>query len=349
MANTDGIIFSGSGNPGSYSSGGGTIFLWAGNSTDPAFLLQNISYSDLSDFLVASNLSVPLATAFYASRAVPVNTINTNNHFQNIVIDGTNGGLSYGFRWGADDAGQNGNNNDDTTNFDHVIVNNYTIAAWSLEWSQAKAILFNGCTFNSDGYGLYGVTTALAPSGGGSFQWYGGSGANSTEADFYIGPPNDPITISGFNGEDSNRFLETTSESAGIFAITIEGIRWSANNIDTDGKAIIYGYRGPLTLIGNMFQYLGVSGTVPVQIYVNTSGFGGAYNAFGNEIYSTLADPFTGSVRWNLVGNTINNGPPTVLPQIFSGPLLLNDYGAIRRPSPRVRLVHGLVPPDRGR
>jgi len=308
--NVAGVVFEGAGSP--ISSGvGGTQFNWTGNSSDPMFSLQGVRSSEFSHFTIDSNSAVPLATAIDIPR-YSGGGITTSNNFDDIVINGTNGGIQYGFRLGEG----SGNNQVDFQKFTHVEVDNYSVAAWSIEYAQAKLEQFIDCSMNSDGYGQYGITTALNGSNGGSFSWTNGGGGDNTVADFYLGSPDDSISIDGGQFEGSARMLVTAGASANSWPITIENVRWAGDQVAQDGKMIIYTQRGPLNLIGNIFG----DGTTTVPLQINNQSSGNFYaNATGNEIQTTLSNPFTGDGLWTNIGNQINLVSPTLLPYSFAG------------------------------
>lgn len=283
----------------------GTTLVWAGNSASPMFELDNVRDSEFEDFTIKSSAAAPLEAGI---RAVSDDTsmTATRNTFRDLVIDGTGrGGLGKGFQYAM---GSRDSNND-VGRFFNVEVINYTIAGWSFEHPQSKGHQFFGCSFNGDGYGKYGVTTALGSGGaGGSFVWFGGNGGGNTVADFYLGAPDDAILISGGNFENSSRLLETYGASSAPFPVTIEGTRWSGNALDPDGKAILYTQRGPLNLIGNL---IGQFPSKPLEISLQPAGAPAEALAIGNAVGSSLSQPFAGNGKgqWDLISNVRNSSP----------------------------------------
>ncbi len=308
--NVSGIKFGGAGE-GVGSGTGGTEFTWSGNSTSPMFALNAVELSNFDNFWIDANQFVPLETGIDIPQTS--SGVSTSDSFDNIRINGTAGGIQYGFRLGDGSGG----GQTDLMKFTHVEVDNYSVAAWSIEYSQSKLHTFIDCSVDSDGYGMYGVATALNGSNGGSFYWFGGGGASNTVADFFLGTPDDSIEINGGGFEGSARLLMTGGASASAWPITIENMRWSGDGVAQDGKMVIYTDRGPLNVIGNIFGD-GTS-TIPLQIYYATSAGNSSYaNAYGNSIRTTLADPFTGNALWTSVGNEIG-AVPTPLGNVFSG------------------------------
>jgi len=297
---------------------GGTNFVWMGNLTDPMFDLKNVEDSTFHSFSIYSSSSHPLAVGVRSENGIKGAATPSHNTFRNVLVDGTNrGGLYKGFQYAL---GAGGNANNDVGRFYNVSVVNYTTAGWSFEHAQSKAHAFFGCGFQSGGFGKYGVTTALGGGGtGGSFMWFGGGGGYNSVADFYLGAPNDAILISGGNFEGSSRLLETTGASSNPWPVEIEGVRWANNNLNPDGRAVLYTQRGPLILLDNDFEPYA---TKPTSIYLAPSGPAQGI-AIGNGVSSSLENPFTGnsSARWTLLGNFANRIilPPSIYGLIEQG------------------------------
>jgi hypothetical protein len=278
----------------------GTSFIWAGNDHDSMFWLASTSQSRFAGFTIVANRSAPLATGFYSENAGLGPTAG-RNVFDDIFIEGTNGAVRDGFRYGIGAGGDN-NNAEDT--FIHVRVANYSHAGWSFEAAQSKANRFYSCSFHGNRYGEFGISTYGGPTTrGGSFLWYGGMGAGNTGADFYLGAPDDAILISGGNFEGSTRFLDTApGNSSNAYPVTIEGVRYSGDRLAADGHAIRFTHPGPLVLIGNIFGEVKQS-----RLDVLYQGYVGSYGeaiAIGNAFGSTLADPLPGA-NWTSLGNLV--------------------------------------------
>jgi hypothetical protein len=319
ISNTGGVIFEGSGNPDSGPSVG-TTFAWKGGSSVPMFNLTDVSNSIFRNFFINSSPSNPLDVAFYSPDVAPISgsLLSTHDNFDNIIMNGTgSGGLNYGFRFGYSATNAN-NSNNDFMSFSHVHVSNYSVAAWSIENSQAKAWTFYDCQWQGNSIGQYGVTTALNNSNGGSFSWYGGGSGYNTVADFYLGSTDDEIFISGVNSEGSARLLETTGGTSGAWPVTIEGVRWSGNNLNSDGKVIKYTDGGPLTVRNSIFENTGATTALQIAL-TNSSAYG---IAEGNNIQTSLANPLTGSGKWVSIGNTIatmSGATPSFISHSFFG------------------------------
>jgi hypothetical protein len=311
MQNTSGAEIAGSST--SFMSVGGTIFNWVGNATQPAFQMTSVSNSRLDNFRLAVYPPHTLASGIYMDRGTNPQVAPTSNAVENVLIisDSPPGLVDKGVQMAL---GPGGDGNNDWGMFTRVQVAGYRTAGFSIEASQSKAHRFFGCSADGRGVGKYGVTTALGRGNtGGSFMWFGGGITSNTEADFFIGTPDDNILIQGGHSENSARLLETTGNSASSFNITVEGFTWADNNLASDGKMIVYTHRGTLTLIGNA---LGM-GSNPARIFLNPTGPAAAV-AIGNAIKSTLAHPFDGpgNVQWTLLGNTLQSAhaAATLLP-----------------------------------
>lgn len=290
---------------GSYSNGGsGTQFVWAGNSHQPMFDLNDVRDSLFAGFYIDSSPAKPLAVGIRSENGSGRSVTPTRNEFRDIVLNGTRpGGLGKGFQFAL---GKGGDANNDLNSFINVEVVAYTAAAWSFEQSQSKDNQMFGCSFNGEGFGKYGVTTALGPKGrGGSFMWYGGSGGGNTVADFYLGAPDDAILISGGDFEGSFRLLETAGSSSNAWPVEIDGVRWANNNLAPDGKAVVYTERGPLILLDDIFEpYSAKPTAIALESTGPTQGI-----AIGNSVTSSLSHPFSGNrhAHWMQIGNLINN------------------------------------------
>jgi hypothetical protein len=225
-----------------------TNFLWKGNSTSPMFSLNGIRDSKFADFAIQASSSAPLQSGILSQTVS--GTTPTNNFFERIWMSGGNTGIGKGWQFSP----TAGDNNNDENVFIDCSVFAFTIAAWSIEHAQSQAHKFYGCNFlgAAGQTNQYGVTTALGSGNrGGYFSWFGGSSGGVAEADFYLGSPNGPVLIAGGVFENSPRFLEMNGSSANAWAVTVTGCRIAGNNLNADGKIIIFPNRGPLTLIGN--------------------------------------------------------------------------------------------------
>ena len=292
-----------------------TTLEWIGaSSTTPMINLQGVQDAFFSDFLIESSVAHPLGIGIQSTTTSP--RLSSANVFSRIFMNGTaSAGLGKGFAYIA---GSGGDNNNDVNSFYNVTIANYTKAAWSFEHTQSKNHRFINCAFNAGSTlaNQYGVTTALGTgSTGGSFLWYGGYGCCNGEADFYLGSPNDAIMVSGGNFESSSRFLETSGNSSGSWAVSLIGVRWAGDLLNADGKAIIFGQSGPLTIMGSTF---GIDSTKPLQFSMGSSAPIVAA-AIGSHIYTSLATPFSGGT-WSLIGNNINDAPAPRIPStLISG------------------------------
>jgi len=280
-----------------------TTLRWMGaSSTTPMINVKGVSRLIAEDFLIQSRDTHPLGIGIQSTTISGL--VSTSNTYRRLFMNGTTNSLGKGFAFVT---GSGGDNNNDQNFFESISIENYTIAGWSFEHSQSQGHRLIACNFVGDGAtSLYGVTTALgAGTQGGSFVWFGGSGSLVTEADFYMGSPNSTILISNGIFESSSRLLETPGNGSN-WPITIENVRFSSNTLNADGRAILYGATGPLTLIGNA---IGDDNTKPLEMRL-TLGAGNptAAIAIGNHIESSLANPFSG-LPWSGIGNNVNPTP----------------------------------------
>ena len=262
------ILFSGEGS-------GVTILEWTGAYQEgiPLLRLRGTRDSIFQGFTILASIAHPLHAGIQSITVPPDDPDSrpaTNNAFFDVVIDGTDGGIEYGWRITPgpyyDEYGdfQVNDGNNENHHFNGCVVRNYGVAAWSIEHSQAKTQAFLDCRFESNGYGDYGVTT-YAPvvqgwSPSGSFYWIGGGGDGNNDTDFYLGSSCDFIAIRDGVFENSVRFL-WHGASAGPWAVSIINNRWSTDRlIEMPGHAtyhhtmINFDARGPLVVKDNVFE-----------------------------------------------------------------------------------------------
>ena len=306
-----------------------TTLRWAGDAQSPMIRLTGTARSLFWGFLIYTSSSFPLAVGIQ-SEAGPTGRTGVNT-FQDLFMNGTTTALGKGFAFvfapGGIDAGN------DTSNFINVQIYNFATAAWSFEHSQSKGHQFFGCRYEGLGptSSNYGITTALNGRTGGSFAWNGGGGGN-VGVDFYLGQNNDTILISSGNFEGSGRLLATSGGTYVPWPVTIQGVRWAANNLNSDGIAIQYTFwNGPLNMIGN---FIGDGSSLKKPLQIQVASDGGQYPqngiAIGNNVLSSLAQPFTSSSSpqgaWRLYGNTVSTSK--------YGIALADSTGALYEASP---------------
>lgn len=286
-----------------------TRFMWGGNNTDPMFQLTSSRQCTFANFSIWTSSAAPLATGIGQSPGA--GGVTTNNAFRDLIITSNdNGGLGIGMRW----YGAGGNN--DASLIERVTVSKYTTAGYSFENAQTKAHLFlhSQCVGAGAANSLYGITTALG-SQGGSFTAINMLGANNT-IDFYLGPPDDTVSILGGNFENSTRFLSTVSATGTAWPVIVQGVRMSAQNVNADQKIVIFHMRGGLNFSNNNIDGAAV-GQTPLLSF-EPSSLDSAIIADGNLIRwgagSVVAgsNPFVGvngaGSLWRKRGNIITDG-----------------------------------------
>ena len=239
IENVSGLKFSGV-------SVGATRFIWDGPPDVPMFLLRDARDVVMNDFRINSNPRKPLFTGIQIENGPKRIWAPSQNHFQRIIINGTNkGGLTNGFRVAK---GAGGDNNNDFHEFLRCQVRSYQGYGYSIEHSQSHTNRFYSCTFSGYSFGLAGVRTKH-----GSFSWYGGGGGGNTVADFLLGSPNVLISIINGNFEDSARLLSTGGPTGASWPIHIQGVRYTAAKLAEDDIMIDVKNPGPLILENNLF------------------------------------------------------------------------------------------------
>ena len=289
----------------------GTVIAWRGPPNGPLLELRGVRDSLFENFTIVAETPIEALVVSATRRGL----VATHNVWRNLHLTGR-GTFKKGFAFVAT---ENWDANNDVNAFYNVSVTGYSVAGWSFEHAQSKGHIFYSSEINGQQWGRYGVTTALGANGvGGSFSWIGGSGGNNSVADFYLGAPNDVISISNGNFEGSARFVETRGNSSTAWPILLQANRWAGNKAHEDGDAVIYSHRGPLTLQSNIFE--APSGR-PLSIFLNATGPATGV-AIGNAFYTPIEDPLRTSDpkyggQWISIGNTIKTGPATMLPNVM--------------------------------
>jgi len=188
--------------------------------------------------------------------------------------DGALNAFDYGIRF----SGAYGNNSE--VRYFGLSISHYRHAGVSLEGTQQKAHHFYGCNLNglwagvTEGVngGKYGIDMTQGAGGqGGQFQWHGGNCTSHSEADFRLGPPNDPVLIEGVQSEQSYRFIDGGSGTGtGRRALIVRGCRWDVSAISTHASDFIrLSGSGPFDISDNDF-FAGSAAPVP-YIKVNSA------------------------------------------------------------------------------
>ncbi len=338
-AGVSGVVIIGCG--AGFGSVGGTTLFWQGNSTDPLLDLRGVRDSKFSNFAISSNSSLPL------SEGIRLETwpsaVATRRIFDNILIFGNIAdSLIKGMRWCTGFDCSNGSiiGNNDLDTMYNVIVANYTNCAFSIEGTQSKTHSFFSSSFAGQSYSQRGVCTtqgADPSTNAGSFRWFSAAGGGGNQvADFDLGAPTDDIVINGCNFESSQRLLQTGGPGSSVWGITINGCRWTSNAINSDGKAVIYKFRGALNITGLNIETGGSS--IAPTISIESSGVPQIGNAMGNTIQSPgavvttnpfICGTFPSNLCWSLMGNLVQNPASAVsfiIPNTFvSNPMLVSS------------------------
>src|ERR1700733_2516924 len=301
----------GAGN-GSTVSTANTVFNWTGDNSTAMFRFISVAKGIFRDFSLRASTSFPLTAFFTSERGTAGNP--TDNAFYNITGDGTNGGVTNGFVWLTGAGGDNGN---DHFKFDNVEFDNYSNAAWQNNSTQSQIHTFIHASCSSNGYGNY------CYQGTGSFSAYNMVETSNKIADFSINP-NNGVLMSGGISIGSNRFY-IDGASANTYPVTIQGVNFAATGLNADGKVMVLGQRGPYFIVNNQVT---AGSSLPAQFYYGSSGPPANAIAIGNNILSNVSNPFTGG-PWQLIGNSINTGPPTAVPDVFPNGLNATAYVSI--------------------
>ena len=227
----------------------GTVLKWTGSSgTAPIVQFSNCERCSIRHIDITMNGGSTAEEAIRLWRVSPVTTVSiSQDHFEDIDINGTGGTLTYGVRIMV---GSGGDTNNDFHTFRAVRVQGYVTAAWSLEGGNVHGIHFYDCLFYG---GSYGVTSRTNSPTAANFIWEGGYGT-ATAAAFYLGDAAamGPIVIDGFQSETTPRLLDLnyTNEGNGVNnyenPVHIRNVRYMTDNLHADGYAIKYINPAPL-------------------------------------------------------------------------------------------------------
>jgi hypothetical protein len=310
--------------------GNGTTLSWTGNNIAiPVFKLQHCQHCAFKFFnIVISQFNK--ANAAFWTMSTTGGLVPTECIWEEIIVEGVDGiGMNYGFRLGV--PGLSVGDNNEFHQFNRVGVNNYKIAAFSIEQAESKSNSFNDCGFSGNSVGEFGVVTALNGGVGGSFIWRGGGGGGNTIADFYLGQVDDFISIKDFNTEGSARLLESDAAASAPWTVTLENGRFAGNNLNADGHAIYFRNRGPL--IVNNVSFENVGAVTALDLFIETTGPArGICIAIGCSIGTTLANPLVTSnssnARWYNFGSVISASGSDAIPLPFTSAVVL-DYSEL--------------------
>ena len=290
----------------------GTRFIWAGSSGSQILRFISVAKAVFRSFFMSCSTATPCTSFITSERGAAGNP--TDDGFYDITGDGVNGGVTNGFAWVIGAGGDNGNDNFKFTN---VEFDNYTNAAWYNPSTQSQIHSFYSCSCVSNGYGKY------CYDGTGSFSAYNMIEDSNTVADFNIAI-NNGVLISGGISIGSNRFYIDGS-SSNSFIATIQDVNFAATGLNADGKVMVLGQRGPYFIVNNQVT---ASSSLPAQFYYAPSGLAANAIAIGNNILTNLSAPFTGG-PWQLIGNSINTGPPAAVPDVFPNGLNGTAYVSV--------------------
>jgi hypothetical protein len=321
----------------------GTTLEWTGNATDPMWWLQDANSCTFMDITVKGLVGTPLYAAwrtenyaYWDGSAVqtgPVN--NTKNAWLRCQVTGVNGYIAVGW-WAPKATTIDAGNptgvidaNNDFHLFEHCQASNYSLAAFLINHTQAKAWRMVNCWVRGKqdtarcavGVGYDFVAGADVFTNGGSFQWEGGGGAGHSTplgapvglpADYIIGgASSDIITVKDANWEKSYRLVYVNGLSSAGVPVLLEGVRWAhAGYGVADGSYVRHWAGGPVTLIGCRIQDDLPSGGRNMRV---ESGNGGGINyapvtLIGNIIETTdinrVANLPNGQYSLTAFGNT---------------------------------------------
>jgi hypothetical protein len=274
-----------------------TELRWVGRDDRPLFDVDRSQDILLEHFSITVGRGKKLLAAAWIQngegrtgpKAAP-GAVSTHVSWNNVRVHGE-GNLCGGFHVKLFDVAKDVKN--DNHSFEHVTVNGYTGAAFTLEGRNAKNLGFDRChclgLVRRARVGQYAVDTSTRPGQGGAFVWHKGAAIGNAQADFRIGDRNDTIKIDGVTSEKSARMLQML-DHGGIDAdaacpVLLENYRFGAgvaNLLAGDREVIQCEAVGPLSVIACKLG----SGKRRLQLRVRYEPHPppGAFNFVGNAI-----------------------------------------------------------------
>jgi len=140
------------------------------------------------------------------------------------------------------------NQNNDCHTFRQVGIHSYRTAGIYIVGNQSKGHLFEKLELNGSGIGKAGIWSK-----GGGWRAVACNSAGHSMADVVLEDTGDSVTMVGWHGETSRRFIDQPNRTGVPMAITLEGCEWMADQLAPDGNAIRVCGPGPLTVIGGHY------------------------------------------------------------------------------------------------
>jgi hypothetical protein len=300
----------------------GTVFTWGGNATDPMFRCRGCIYSGMEGIKIVARSGLPLLRGVQFETKTGANS--GTRTLKNMVFEGTDSGITDAIIWctgntapyscgSSGGAGPDANN--DIDYLENIICFNYKQSCAHMLGTQVQGIHF----YHNTRVGAAGQTAYGVYDQGGSFFSEADGGGGNGGADFYIPATPGTVTISNYNGESSNRFLQVgTSASAFSIPVNIIGGRWAADQLNADNNVILQYGIGPLTVNGFEVDGTGGASAPQFMIWPNTAPV--SATAIGVKIVAPNAtittNPFVAGAgntygQWTSIGTQLTGGTPT--------------------------------------
>lgn len=282
----------------------GTILEWHGAADRPAIIMSSCRNSHLENIrIVTAN---PLLIGVEIRRSATGTVNPARNTITNIEVNGVTDKLGTGFVVSCD-AGFDANN--DFNKFDNCIAANYgtaggtfvSPAGFSIRHSQSLGNLMLNCHAHASASGMYGCTNAVGSGALGSFHWLGGSVANNTGADFYVGIGSGGVSIEMVQAEGGAHFLKTTGPGLLEMPVSLRNCRYNPrNNLAADNRWIDYRLQGGLVIDNCQFE--AYTAEQAGQIYVGGSSNDSACIITGGNYKSSASTIYTGTGTFYITG-----------------------------------------------
>jgi hypothetical protein len=214
-----------------------TRIVWRGPNGDPVLVFRNCR--DLSAAHLDIVIESPTEAAVVCERTKtgPGVIPSTLHQFRDVRVFG-NTLAEHGFWYRA-----TVDENNEHGRFDCVSVYGCAMAAWTFNGQQSKEHLLTHCRSES-------VAVGVASDSG--FQWIGGTCA-VCEVGVHLTRAGEPVTLQGVGFEACGRMLVTDGPTTAAQPVTLINVRYEADQLHGDGRAIVLRHAGPLVMIGGRY------------------------------------------------------------------------------------------------
>lgn len=216
--------------------GGRTRVVWRGSAAVPVFAIEDSRDTIWEHLDVVCETPCEAVWISERTRTGPGTIPPTMHQFRDIRVFG-NGAARRGF-WARPTIDEN----NEHMRFDCCSFYGCE-TGWEFQGQQSKEHLLVHCRFES------GKIAVRADS---SFQWIGGTCA-VCECGVFLARAGDPVVIRGVGFEACGCVLVTDGPTTASQPVTLDGVRFEADQLAQDGDAVRLKHAGPLVITGSRF------------------------------------------------------------------------------------------------